>query len=53
MNRKCDTIDIRKGGIGKHNLQIASIQLSIFEENYTISVIKKDIFFGVRKHPTG
>ena len=32
MNRECDTIDILNEGIGKHNLQIASIQLGIFEE---------------------
>ena len=32
MNRECDTIDIRKEGIGKHKLQMASIQLGIFVE---------------------
>ncbi len=32
MNRECDTIDILNEGIGKHSLQIASIQLGIFEE---------------------
>ena len=32
MNRECDTMDIRREGIGKHKLQSASIQLGIFEE---------------------
>lgn len=32
MNCECDTIDILNEGIGKHNLQIASIQQGIFEE---------------------
>jgi len=32
MNRECDTTDLRKEGIGKHELQMASIQLGIFVE---------------------
>lgn len=32
MNRECDKIDILNEEIGKHSLQIASIQLGIFEE---------------------
>ena len=32
INRECDTMEIRKEGIGKHKLQMASIQQGIIVE---------------------